>query len=102
MGLCGTCRHKPRQVAEPPLAQIRRTYLAQYGRLRFSVEADSGEWILHVQNAADGNPLYTAHRSSVRAAQFAAADFAAFQISDGEVRIGLDRLARELNWQERW
>ena len=85
-----------------PLLQIRRGYRAQWNDLAFSVETDSSDWRLHVQDPAKNETLYTAYRGGMRAAKIAAAEFAIFEVLGPESRVSPDRLAGELKWQEYW
>ena len=97
---CGSCRHNAaRPQAPAPLFQIRQGYRARWSDLAFSVEADSDEWTLRVQDSARRQTLYTAHRGGARAAQVAAAEFAIFRVLGPQSRVSPDRLAGELNWQ---
>jgi hypothetical protein len=97
---CGTCRHNAaRPQAPAPLFQIRQGYRALWSELTFSVESDSGDWTLRVQNAGRSQTLYTAHRGAARAAMVAAVEFAIFTVLGPQSRLKPDRLATELNWQ---
>lgn len=97
---CGTCRHNAaRPEAPAPLFQIRQGYRAGWSELTFSVEADSGDWTLRVQNAGRTQTLYTAHRGAARAAMVAAVEFAIFLVLGPQSRVSPDRLATELTWQ---
>ena len=98
---CGNCRHIP---SPPPVAllQIRRGYRARWNDLLFSVEAESGDWMLRVQDSAGREPLYTAHRCGARAAQLAAAEYAIFRVLGPQSRVSPAKLAGELKWQEHW
>jgi len=100
---CGSCRHNAaRPQAPAPLFQIRRGYRARWSDLAFSVESDSGNWTLRVQDPTRRETLYTAHRGGACAAQVAAAEFAIFRVLGPESRVSPDRLAKELTWQEYW
>ncbi|HEY1242038.1 MAG TPA: hypothetical protein VGF16_15855 [Bryobacteraceae bacterium] len=99
---CGSCQTAPRPQAPAPLFQIRRGYRTRWNDLAFSVESDSGDWTLCVQDPARRETLYTAHRGGARAAQVAAAEYAIFRVLGPESRISPDRLAKELTWQEYW
>jgi hypothetical protein len=97
---CATCRHNAvRPQAPAPLSQIRHGYRARWNDLAFSVETDCGDWTLRVQDAAQSQTLYMAHRGAAGAAQVAAAEFAIFRVLGPQSRVSPDRLARELNWQ---
>jgi len=97
---CSTCRHNAaRPQAPAPLFQIRQGYSARWSELTFSVESDSGDWTLRVQNAGRTKTLYTAHRGAARAAMVAAVEFAIFLVLGPQSRTNPDRLAAELNWQ---
>lgn len=98
---CGNCAHKAVAPAAP-LLQIRHGYRAQWNGLAFAVENDASDWTLRVENSNGPATLYTARRSKVDAAQFAAADFAIFSVLGGDSRVSPERLAKELNWQEYW
>src|SRR5436305_652632 len=103
MADCGGCRMSPAASrASAELFQIRQGYRARWNALLFSVEADSCDWTLRVQDFAKGETLYTAHRGAARAAQVAAADYAIFRVLGPESRVSPDRLAKELNWQPYW
>jgi hypothetical protein len=103
MGSCQNCRHNGIPSRAPArLFQIRRGYRARWNDLSFSIETDSGDWTLRVQDSARTVTLYIAHRSGARAAQFAAAEFAIFRVLGPESRLSPDRLAQELKWQEVW
>jgi hypothetical protein len=100
---CGTCTRSA--VPAPPpatLFQIRRGLRARWSDLAFSIESDSGDWTLRVQDPAHRETLYTAHRGGARAAQVAAAEFAIFRVLGPQSRVTPDRLAQELVWQEYW
>lgn len=100
---CGSCRQNAARPSAPaPLFQIRQGYRTRWNDLTFSVEADSGDWTLRVQNAGRSQTLYTAHRGGARAAMVAAVEFAIFLILGPQSRISPDRLAKELTWQEYW
>ncbi len=79
--------------------QIRHGYRARWSDLAFSVETDSCDWILRVQDTARQQTVYTAHRGGARAAQVAAAEFAIFLVLGAQSRMSPERLAEELNWQ---
>jgi len=97
---CGSCRHNAARPQPPaPLFQIRRGFRARWSDLAFSVETDSGDWILRVQDFAKQQTLYTAHRGGAHAAQIAAAEFAIFLVLGAQSRMSPERLANELNWQ---
>jgi len=97
MGFCGSCQQKAVSSRTPaPLFQIKRGFRARWNAIDFSVEADSGQWTLRVENSINRETLYTAHRGGARAAQSAAVDFASF-------RLAGDSHARpELKWQAYW
>lgn len=97
---CATCLHNAaRPPAPAPLFQIRQGYCARWNDLAFSVETDSGDWTLRVQNSGRTQTLYTAHRGAAHAAMVAAVEFAIFLIFGPQSRVSPDRLANELNWQ---
>jgi len=97
MGFCGSCQHN---AAAPPataqLFQIKRGYRARWNTIDISVEADSGQWTLRVENSVNKETLYTAQRGAKRAAQSAAVEFVSF-------RLAFDSHASpELKWQAYW
>ncbi len=101
MANCGSCRHNTVSSATPPqLFQIRHGYRARWNELSVTVEDNSGDWTLRVQDPT--RTLYTAHRGAARAAQVAALEFAIFWLLGAASRLSPDRLAKELNWQEYW
>ena len=103
MSSCGSCHRNP--VPTPPpaaLVQIHRGYRAQWNNLALSVETDSSQWTLRVQDGARNEMLYTAFRSGIRAAQLAAAEFAILRVQGFDSRMVPDRLASELDWKEYW
>lgn len=103
MANCGSCRHNAApSVAPSQLFQIRHGYRARWNELSVSVEDNSGDWTLRVQDSARSRTLYTAHRGAARAAQVAALEFAIFSVLGAASRVSPDRLAKELNWQEYW
>ena len=104
MSACATCRHTgiPQRTPAAPLLQIRRGYRARWNNLAFSVETDSSQWTLRVQETGKTQTLYTAHRGGAQAAQVAAAEFAIFLRLGPASALRPDRLARELTWQEYW
>ena len=97
MGFCGSCQHN---AAAPPaqaqLFQIKRGYRARWNAIDFSVEADSDQWTLRVENSINKETLYTAHRGGSRAAQSAAVEFASFRLPCGS------HAGPELKWQAYW
>ena len=103
MASCGTCRHQAVPSLErAQLFQIRRGYRARWNNLALSLETDSGDWVLRVQDSTRRETFYTAHRGGVRAAQLAAVEFAIFRVLGPTSPLSPDRLARELAWQEYW
>jgi hypothetical protein len=103
MANCGSCRHHAiPSTTGPQLFQIRHGYRTRWNDLAFSVEDNSGDWTLRVQDSAANRTLYTAHRGGVRAAQLAAIEFAIFCVLGAASRLSPDRLAQELTWQENW
>ena len=103
MANCGSCRPKSAPSSTPPeLFQIRHGYHTRWNDLAFSVENNSGDWTLRVQDPARSATLYTAHRGGARAAQVAALEFAIFFVLGAASRVSPDRLATELTWQEYW
>jgi hypothetical protein len=103
MGFCGSCQHNATQPAAPAeLLQIREGYRAQWNSLTFSVETDSSQWTLRVQDAQHAEAVYTAHRAGVEAAQVAAAEFGIFQTLGPDSPISPTQLAHDLTWQRYW
>ncbi|MBZ5579594.1 MAG: hypothetical protein LAP40_23795 [Acidobacteriia bacterium] len=104
MSACATCRHSgiPQRAPSALLLQIRRGYRTRWNNLAFSVETDSSQWTLRVQEPGKSQPLYTAHRGGAHAAQVAAAEFAIFLRLGPASSVRPDRLAQELTWQEYW
>lgn len=102
MSACASCRHSsiPQRTPNTPLLQIRRGYRTRWNNLAFSVESDSSQWTLRVQDSSQ--TLYTAQRGGARAAQVAAAEFAIFRVLGPASPLRPDRLAQELKWQEYW
>jgi hypothetical protein len=92
-------RHR---AAAPVLIQIKRGYRARWQDLDLSVEVDSDQWTVRVQDVTRSRTMHTAHRSSAAAARTAAAEFALFRVSGA---AGLERpeaLAKTLEWHEYW
>lgn len=103
MGSCGSCRHSAIPSRTPAqLLQIRRGFRARWSGLAFSVESDSSQWTLRVQDCGSNQTLYVAHRGGAGAAQVAAAEFAIFRVLGPASPLSPSRLARELKWQEYW
>jgi hypothetical protein len=103
MGACGTCNRNPLRPAAPAtLFGIRHGYRAEWKGLAFSVETDSSDWTLSIQDYAKRETLYTARRAQAPAAQLVAAEFAVFRVLGHDSLVSPDRLAKELNWQEYW
>ena len=97
MGFCGSCQHNAAAPLAPAqLFQIKRGYRARWNAIDFSVEADSDQWTLRVENSINRETLYTAHRGGARAAQSAAADFASCRLVSG------GSASPELKWQAYW
>jgi hypothetical protein len=102
MGSCGSCQQNAVPSRTPlPLFQIKRGYRARWNTIDFSVEADSDQWTLRVENPISRETLYTAHRGGSRAAQSAAADFASFRLASGS-QTSPEQVAKELKWQPYW
>jgi hypothetical protein len=100
MGFCGGCQQN--LVAPPaPLFQIKRGYRARWNTIDFSVEAESEQWTLRVENSVSRETLYTAHRGGSRAAQSAAVEFASFGLVC-EGQTSSEQWAKELKWQAYW
>jgi len=89
-----------RPTAASALFQIRMGYCAGWNGLNFSVQRDSDQWTLQVQDATNSRTLYSAHRSNATAAQVAAADFAIMMT--GAHRERPEVLAKELTWARYW
>ena len=103
MANCGSCRPKSVPSATAPeLFQIRHGYRTRWNDLAFSVENNSGDWTLRVQDPVRSATLYTAHRGGARAAQLAAVEFAIVFVLGAASRVRPDRLNQELTWQEYW
>src|SRR6476620_9615278 len=97
MGFCGSCQHNAAApLAQAQLFQIKRGYRARWNAIDFSVEADSDQWTLRVENSINRETLYTAHRGGARAAQSAAVDFATFRL------VYNGQSSPELKWQAYW
>jgi hypothetical protein len=102
MPSCGTCHRNLVPASPAPLFEIRHGYRSEWNGLAFSVESNSGDWMLRVGEVAKMETLYTARRAQAHAAQLMAAEFAAFRLPGGDQWISPDRLAKELKWQEYW
>ena len=97
MGFCGSCQpNAVAPLAPAQLFQIKRGYRARWNAIDFSVEADSDQWTLRVENSINRETLYTAHRGGARAAQSAAVDFASFSLTCDS------HAGPELKWQAYW
>ena len=97
MGLCGSCQHEvAAPVAQAQLFQIKRGYRARWNAIDFSVEVDSDQWTLRIENSINRETLYTAHRGGASAAQSAAVDFASFRLPCDS------HCSPELTWQAYW
>jgi hypothetical protein len=102
MGSCGSCQQKTVRSHTPaPLFQIKRGYRARWNAIDFSVESESDQWTLRVENSISKETLYLAHRGGSRAAQSAAADFASFRLACG-AQSSPAQVAKELMWQAYW
>jgi len=102
MPFCGSCQQKTVRSHTPtPLFQIKRGYRARWNAIDFSVESESDQWTVRVENSVSKETLYLAHRGGARAAQSAALDFASFRLlRDGHTSPA--QLAKELKWQPYW
>lgn len=101
---CGRCQHKPVPSPTPapaPLRQIRSGYRAQWNNLALSVETDSDQWTLRVQEGGS-KVLYTAYRCGAIVAQRAAAEFAILQMLGHDSRLSADSLVKQLQWNPYW
>lgn len=97
------CRSEFRSSQIPavlPLIQIKTGYSTRWNGLNLSVEGDSGQWKLHVQDSGKVRTLYSAQRSNANAAQVAAADFAL--LFTGLAGERPEALARKLAWSKYW
>jgi hypothetical protein len=102
MGSCGSCQQKSVRLHPPaPLFQIKRGYRARWNEIDFSVESESDQWTLRVENTISKETLYLAHRGGSHAAQSAAADFASFRLACGS-QSSPAQMAKELTWQAYW
>ena len=103
MGACGTCQRTAAPFMVPSrLFEIRRGYRAEWNGLTFSVESDSSDWTLRVQDFTNSRILYTARRSQAGAAKLMAAEFAVFSVLGSGSPLSPDRLANDLKWREYW
>ncbi len=84
------------------LFQIRQGFRARWNDLLFSVERESDEWSFQVQDSATGRSRYSGHRSSLKAAQAAAAEFAWFQGTFFAEGQNPEKLAQRLEWKGYW
>jgi hypothetical protein len=95
---------RPRAAA-PSLIQIKRGYRARWQGLDLSIEVDSDQWTVRVQDAQRTRTIHTAHRGTASAARVAATEFAVFRCADQAGRQAPEtpeRLAKSLDWQEYW
>lgn len=92
---------RPRAAASV-LIQIKRGYRARWQDLALSVEIDSDQWTVRVEDATRHETMHTAHRGSAHAARIAAAEFALFRTAASGMEETPERLARNLAWQEYW
>lgn len=90
------------RVAASPLIQIRRGYRTRWQDLDLSVEVDSDQWTVRVQDVSGSQTMHTAHRSSAAAARIAAAEFALFRVSGATAWARPETLAKSLEWHEYW
>jgi hypothetical protein len=89
-------------MAPATLIHIRQGYRSCWNNLTFSVESDSSQWTLQVEDARHSRTLYRASRPGIRAAQVAAAEFAIFQVLGAASPLQPAQLAAELTWQPYW
>jgi len=82
------------------LFQIRQGYRASWRDLSLSVESGSQQWTVRVHDAR--TDLYTAHRSSARAAQAAGMEYAIFRVLGPAAGESPERLAQQVNWNQYW
>jgi hypothetical protein len=90
----GGCQPRTKSQGAP-LLQIRQGYRSHWNSLALSVESDSGQWTLRVQDA--GKILYTAHRSNPESAKRAAVEFAVFLLLGA-----IHRETPQLTWTAYW
>ena len=102
MSSCTNCRAQATSSPEPALLRIREGYRTRWQDLTFSVQSDSSEWTLAVEDTERHETLYRGQRMGVRAAQVAAAEFAIFRVLGAGSRVAPAQLASELNWQRYW
>jgi len=96
---CGFCQRTATPQSNT-LFQIRRGYRSSWRDLAFSVEADSNQWTLKVQD--HGKNLYSGKRSNPEAAKSAAAEFAIFLLLGAMSRETPESLAARLTWTAYW
>lgn len=89
------------RAAAPALIQIRRGYRARWQDLDLSVEVDTDQWTVRVQDVTRSRTIHTAHRSSAAAARVAAAEFAMF-VAGTNGWEKPETLAKSLEWHEYW
>ena len=92
----------PPRAAAPSLIQIRRGYRARWQDLDLSVEVESDQCTVRVQDVTRSRTMHTAHRSSAAAARIAAAEFAVFCASGTAGWERPETLAKALEWHEYW
>jgi len=90
------------RAAAPSLIQIRRGYRARWQNLDLSVEVDSDQWTVRVQDVTRTRTMHTAHRSSAASARIAAAEFAMFRACGAVGWKAPEALANTLEWHEYW
>lgn len=84
------------------LSHMRHGYHARWHDMSFSVEENSGDWELRIEDSGGSRTLYTASRIAARAAQAAAAEFATLDLFLADSQITPGRFAGDLKWEEYW
>ena len=102
MTTCGNCQQSAIPPVPMPLCQIRHGYRAEWNGLAFSVERESSDWMVKVQDFKGRQTLYTARRSQPEAARLIAAEYGVIRVLGTASRVSAAQLARELKWQEYW
>jgi len=90
------------RAAAPALVQIKRGYRTRWQNLDLSVEVDTDQWTVRVQDSTRSHTMHTAHRSSATAARLAAAEFALFGVPGSTNWERPEDLAKTLEWHEYW
>ena len=87
-------------VVQRPLIQIHNGFRTAWCDLQLSVETGEEGWTARVRQ--NGRALYTAQRSSQKAARTAAVEFATFRLAGATCWESLERTAGHLRWSEYW